>query len=231
VLISRVEILLNYFEFLLGVAAGIATNFFVWWVLFHWLDPDIQFSPQLSKVPRARTELDKAQFRYRVKLENSGRRRAIDIEIMARLRVKGLKTPQIWNILYVPLRSNGDVSHRIPFMDPAKTGVVANRKIIFLHLNSSDTLPHWSIFPEEIRQRAENRELLLEELLSIGSKADLQFYAYAYDSFSGTRKLFVSKRYTAEDIAEGPFAQDGLNVNDVISSSDSYSDDLDNDDH
>ncbi len=221
---------MNYMEFLLGVAAGIATNFLVWWVLFHWLDPNIQFSPQLSGVPRARTELDQSEYRYRVKLENSGRRRAIDIEIMARLRVKGLRTPEIWNILYVPLRSNGEVSHRIPFMDPAKAGVVANRKIVFLHLNSSETLPHWSIFPEEIREKAESRELLLEEILSIGSKGDLQFYAYAYDNFSGSRKLFVSKRYTVDDVGQGPFDQDALTITGGPSGSDRSSYDQDDED-
>ena len=45
-----------------------------------------------------------------------------------------------------------------------------------------------------------------------GSDYKLFIFAYGYDSFSGTRKMFRSKAYQLDDIIEGKFKRDSLQI-------------------
>lgn len=205
----------SFWDLIVGIVLGIVTNFIAWAILFHYFIPKIRFSEQLSKVRIKKTREDRSGYRFRVKIENAGRRRIIDIELTARLSVKGLRTKSIWNTLYIPLSPNGDSSYRIPMLLPAIRRVSGRRKIIFLYPNSTDILRDWSIFPEEMREKARNKELLLEDLLKLGTEAKLEIHAYCYDSFSGTRKLFISEPYTVDvngKIPEGQFDSTSLAV-------------------
>ncbi|MCS6883616.1 MAG: hypothetical protein NZU74_19995 [Chloroflexaceae bacterium] len=156
-----------------------------------------------------KTEEDKSGYRYKFKIENCGIRNIIDIELTARVSVKMGRT---WNIVYVPLSPDGSTSYRIPILLPAKKNKIGRRKILFLYTNSTDILHDWPIFPEEIRRAARNKTLLLDDLMRSGKTAKLEIQAYCYDSFSGSRTLFVSKPYSVSDIVEGPFDRKGLDV-------------------
>ena len=196
----------------LGFFLGLATNFIVWGLLFHYFVPRVRFSPHISKVPNKKTREDKSGFRYRFKIENAGRRDIIDVDLAARLSVKGLRTPSIWSTIYIPLSADGDSSYRIPLLRPAKKGKIARRKVMFFYTNSRDVLRDWSIFPEKLRRRSRNRTLLLEDLMKLGSKANPEIHAYCYDSFSGSRKLFISRPYSTDEILSGVFEAAGLGV-------------------
>jgi hypothetical protein len=203
-------------EFLFGFVLGIATNLLSWWILSHLIVPRISFSPQISKTRTHKTQGDQSGYKYRVKIENSGRRAAIDVEIIARLRVKGIggfpKTN--WHIVNIPLSTHGDKSYRIPRILPVKKGL-ARRHTLRLLINEVEEFRTSLIYPEAIRKKAEEGTLLLEDLLTLGSAANLQILVFAYDEFSGARKLFVSKRYTCGDIKEGPFDRKGLEVKEL----------------
>src|SRR5919108_3046233 len=108
-------------NFFLGVIVGIATNIFSWWILFHGIVPKVRFSPYLSKTSYPQTGHDKSGYRYRVKYENAGGRAIIDIEVMARLSIKGLG-PYLtsWHTFLIPLNPDGELSFRTPRLPPQR---------------------------------------------------------------------------------------------------------------
>lgn len=195
---------------LIGLLTGILTALIAWWILFHCIIPRIHFSSSISKTP---TQDDKSGYRYRFKLENAGRRSIIDVELMARLRIKGLLAdyPNNWEVINIPLGANGR-RYKIPRILPIRRRRV--RYIMRLYVNRVDEFRE-PIYPEHIRRKAEKQSLLLEDILSLGSQATLQIHAFGYDEFSGARKLFISKFYTIHDIKEGPFEEKGLDVQEL----------------
>jgi hypothetical protein len=199
-------------ELILGFILGIITNFVAWWILFHAIVPHIRFSTAISKTSFEATPDDKSGYRYRVKFENAGTRSVIDVEVIARLRIKGLgRYPKTnWQVIDIPVENDRSISYRIPRIQPVRDGHI--RHTVRFCINSVEEFCENPLYPEPIRKKAENKTLLLEDLLKSGSKATLRVYAFGYDEFSGTRKLFLSKEYTAEDILEGPFDSRGLEV-------------------
>jgi len=177
----------------LGLPIGIISSLISWAILFHVLVPKIRFKPIISKVSHESGE----GYRYRVSIENSGWRRAVDLEIMCRLQVLGLhkNTPSIWKQVNLAI-----AGERIPDIAPRKP-----RKIRIL---AEKTLEFKSeIYPEDIKLQAANGSLNLESLLQLGEDAKIVVYVFLYDSFSGTRKMFTSPDYRAKNIFEGRFAE------------------------
>ena len=117
---------------LIGLVTGILTSVFGWWLLAHYVVPTIRFSPFISK-----TYIHKAGYRYRIKLENSGTRGIVDVELMAQLGIKGLlaDSPKSWQIAYVPLDSDGARSWRIPRLLPASRAKPGDARRHVLRLN------------------------------------------------------------------------------------------------
>lgn len=201
----------TFWDQLLAFALGILTNFIVWFILFHLLVPRIRFSPMISRVDTAKTAYDKSGFRYRFRIENTGWRNIVDVELTARLSFRGEKTGT-WNTLYIPLNATGELAWRIPILYPAKRGIARRRPIMFLHPNSSHELLHWTAVPAHIRKKAHAKKVTLEDLLSLGSSAKLRVQAYCYDSFSGARKVYVSHEYTLASVAPRPFKHTSVEI-------------------
>lgn len=206
---------MSFIDFLFGIIVGIGTNLLSWWILFHLIVPKTSFSPDISKVSINQSKGDMSGYKYRIKIENSGRRAIIDVRITARLRIRGIGSfPQTnWHIVNIPLSSDGD-SYEIPRLLPIRKGMT-RRHTLRLLINNANDFQTNSIYPESIRKKAKNSELLLDDLLKLGNKANLQVLAFGYDEFSGTRKLFVSKSYSLADIKEGPFDSMSLNIRDL----------------
>ena len=206
---SRAEITGNtIIGVLVGAVTAIVTNLASWWILFHGIVPNIHFSTSVSKITTDATEDDRSGYRYRFKLKNMGRRAVVDVEVMARLRIKGLISKGSWHVVYIPLDSDGNTSWRIPRLSPAvkrDTGT-----ILWFWPNSADEFSKRPFYPPEVRNKAVEKSLLLEDVLNLGSEATLEVVVFGYDEFSGTGKLFLSKRYTIYDIREGRF--EGLDV-------------------
>lgn len=65
-------------------------------------------------------------------------------------------------------------------------------------------------FPKALHKKAKDKQLTLEDLLSLGSRAKLEMFVSGYDEFSGAWKVFSSKEYLLEDIINGRFR--GLSI-------------------
>lgn len=97
----------------IGLLVGLFTSFFSWWVLFRWMAPTISISSSISRTPSSvslEDDDDKSGARYRIKIENSGHRPAVDLQVSVFVRVKGLNDPQstIWEIIHLPLATSGE---------------------------------------------------------------------------------------------------------------------------
>lgn len=201
-------------EYVIGFISGIITNLISWFILFHCITPEINFSPSISKLKTKKTPSNRSRYKYRVKIENSRKRKIIDVEIMARLRFKGLgdfpKTN--YKIVYIPLHPNQNI-YKIPQLLKSEPGR-ARRHVLILHVNNVDEFRTNILYPKEFREKAKKAELQLEDLLNLGTKANIQMVAFGYDNFSGTRKVFHSE-YKHANIQEGTFGSKGLNVKEV----------------
>ncbi|HUT74310.1 MAG TPA: hypothetical protein VM221_05700 [Armatimonadota bacterium] len=134
----------------------------------------------------------------------------MDVEVTARLRVKRLVAtrPGNWWVSSIPVEY-GDPICRVPKMGPVRTG--ARRQIVPLLVNDAEQFRQ-APYPAEVREKAQNRSLLPEDLLRLGDRTELRLIVSGYDAFSGARRLFVSKEYTVGDIIDGRFNKDGLEV-------------------
>jgi hypothetical protein len=214
---------------LVSLVLGIISSFVAWGILFHYLVPELRFASRISKVDLEKGEDSKAGHKYRFRFENAGQRKIIDIELIARVSIKGLQKDKVnaRNTVYVPVSSDGGLSYRIPSLRPAKRGRAGGRKTIRLYPNSTDMLQGQYIFDEDLRKKSQRKELQLEDLLELpkdSPDARLEIHAFCYDSFSGTRKLF-STQYTAWDIREGRFEDTSLEIRESVSPADEEAED------
>ncbi len=195
-----------------GIVIGIATNFVVWYFLYHILVPKVVFSPDIRKKSVDKTKENSSGFEYSIKFENNGNRAIIDCEFISQLRIKGMKSKSIWRVVDIPITYSGEVNKRYPIIYPVKKGLHATRPFINLYLNNVDEFSDKKIYPVSITRKMKNKEIILEDLFGLGTKCLLKFIAFGFDEFSGTRKMFLSKEYTIKDIKEGLFDYD-LKIN------------------
>lgn len=198
-----------------GAVTGFLTNLLAWWILTHYFVPRIEFSSSISKMPTPQTPEDRSGYRYRVRLQNSGRRNVIDVEIAARLLITGLSrhSKELRGVVEIPQKADGTTNWGISRMLPARKG--GTHPVMFLHINSALELREWRMFPEQIRGKSKEKILVLEDLLRLGEEATIRYRAFCYDEFSGARKVFFSKPYTFHDIKEGLFEEGGLDIVDT----------------
>lgn len=184
---------------MLGFILGVLSSSVVWWITTHLIVPRIKFSNDISKLE---TEHSSTGYHYRVKIENTGRRGIIDLEIFIIYRVKGLsiRVPGNWYIVYME-----PSSRRIP-----KLGKGMNRLISFYPENTEDFKK--SYYPVDIQKAANDKTLTLEQLMKIGEKSKIMIVVFGYDELSGSRKVFESKLYKKEDIKFGFFEKNGMSV-------------------
>lgn len=194
---------------LIGIPIGIVCSLFAWWLLFHGIVPKLRFSDYISK---QESKENTGRFRYRVKFENYGRRRIVNLEVSVCLNIKGLseESPQTWDVVNLKLKS--PPIHA--FLDPIrKEGI---RRFVILDINGTDDFSH-KIFSETIRKKYQVRQLKLEDLLRIGNETSVRVSIMGDDAYSGSRKLFQSKKYIIEDIKEGSFQLNSLKMQEPIS--------------
>jgi len=197
------ELFKNIISTIIGVFVGVISSFAAWWIIFHLNIANIKFSPNLCK---DRLEADNSGFRYRIKIQNFGRRAILDLELIAKYRVVGLRKnrPANWETVYIPLHLN-----RILKVSPYKNG--QKSYIIKLCINEVNDFNN-NLYPTEIIEKSKTKTILLEDLLNLGTKCTLQIYGFGYDEFTGIRKLYKSKIYSLSDIQTGIFKKNSLDV-------------------
>ena len=187
---------------LLGFILGIIASFFSWWLLFKILRPRIEFSDSIGKI-MSQTH-DKT---YRVKIANTSSRNAIDLEIIARVRLARVGFRKNTRVVEIALDIEGNTKSRRVYLRPG----VENGMI--LHLYPSRTRAFLgNSFPAHIREKAQNDTLELEDILGIHPNSFLEICIFSTDDFSGTRTLAISKNYTLKNIHLGSFELNGLKI-------------------
>lgn len=201
---------------LVGLPIGIVASLAAWWVLYHGLSPVVRFSESISKEPVSPADYDRTGNAYYVKLENAGTRPIIDVEIRAQLRLRGLgRDPDTsWRIEDLPLSLGGAPTVRVARLRPARWGEA--RRVVRLYVNDVEAFRGRPLYPQDIRQKSNQRLLLLEDILTMGKDATLHLSLFGYDEFSGSRKLFMSKEYSVGDIRQGTFTLGALTVEPLI---------------
>ena len=183
----------------LGLAVGLFTSFFSWWVLFRWLTPCIALSPSVSKT------IEKSSITYKFQFANVGRRTVIDLQVRALIRIKGLIDPasSVWQVAHLVMREDGDRVYSYPNVDPMRRSGI--RWTLPLLINKVESFKR-SPYPAHIRAKAEQESLLLEEVLSLGTAAEIRVIVSGYDEFSGARKIY-EKTYLPRDVKSGKFVK------------------------
>ncbi|MDR1792099.1 MAG: hypothetical protein LBR36_01445 [Bacteroidales bacterium] len=160
----------------------------------------------ISKLP---TKENKSKYKYRFKFENIGKRNIIDIEVIVRLRIKGLKPdlPRNWEVIYLP--TTALEYKKIAIIRPvSKTKI---RPVLEIKTYECDYFQK-EFFPSEIKEKSQNGTLTLEEVMQLGTKSEFQILIFGTDTFSGARKFFESKFFGKGDIIEGYFDRNGVEV-------------------
>jgi hypothetical protein len=104
------ELLISNF---LGFILGIIASFISWWILFRVLRPKIKFSDSIGK------RKSKAGYSvYRVKMVNISRRRAIDLEIYARVKLARVGDKKNTRVVALALDVNGVTTARRMYLKP-----------------------------------------------------------------------------------------------------------------
>ena len=184
--------LTNLFPHISSLFVGIASSFFAWWLLQHYLTPHASFSQELAKykVPGGGTI-------YLGAFENTGRRRMVDVEVIARIGVREYNGAEGWAHFSVRTKAA-----RLPELEKGRRGVVR----IF---DDREALSFLDAPSKGLRDAVE-RCGDLEQILRLGVDTTIEIHVFCTDSFSGTRRHMKSQEYNRLSIRNGRFR--GLNV-------------------
>jgi len=197
-------------KFLLNVLVssltGVGASFFVWWLTFRYLSPKLKLGKTISKLP---TNDNKSKVKYRFKFENVGKRNIIDVEVIVRLRIQGINKnfPNNWQVIYLPTSSLE--YNRVAIVRPTTESRV--RPILEIKLYECDYFQK-DFFPEEIKTKSKNGELTLEDVMQLGTRSEFRIIMLGTDEYSGARKFFESKIFDRNDIIDGSFDINGIEV-------------------
>jgi len=186
---------------------GVGASFLVWWLTFkHW-SPKLRIGTTISK---RQTEENESKFEYRFKFENIGRRNIIDVEVIVRLRIQGIKKgTRNWTVIYLPTSSSLEYK-KVAIIRPASENGI--RPVLEIKLYECGDYFQKVFFPEDIRQKSKNNKLTLEDVMQLGTTSELQILMLGTDEFSGARKFFESKVFGTDDIIVGSFDRNGIDV-------------------
>ncbi|MBD0258163.1 MAG: hypothetical protein ICV83_20820, partial [Cytophagales bacterium] len=146
---------------LISVITGIGASYFVWWITISRFVPKIKFADKIAKV---NTDENLSGLRYRFKFENSGRRNIIDLEIIVRLRIKGLRKTLPNNNEIVYLSTSSLEYKKVAILRPVKK---ENKRAV-LEIKVYDcSYFEKNIFPPNIRALAKEKKLTLDHVYAI----------------------------------------------------------------
>ncbi len=193
----------------LAFALGALGSLIAWAVVVWLFFPRFSVSTKICKRVHRDTP---SGADYRVKLQNTYRRRAItDMGIAARIEFRGLDPDResTWLGFSIPMRKD----HAQNF--PALRG--RNGRIWFLRIQETD----WEAAPQAFRYLREHdvdvatalaaRTVTLEDLLAVGNDARVAFACSAAHSLSGIRRTKLTD-YRLGDIVVGRFDPDAAVV-------------------
>jgi len=194
---------------LVSLLIGVVSSFLTWWGLFHWLVPKVEFSPFIGKAPRT----SGSGYSYRIKFINTGLRPIIGVEVYARLWISW-KGDGNWVGTYIPFSGEGEIKYDVPILERKR-----NRVLSFF-INSVEGFRTNPAYSTEFRAKATNKVLTMEDLLSQGKESYVRVFVSGFDSFSGARRVFQSRKFYRSDIYPNRFAVNGLGLGVLAAESD-----------
>lgn len=185
----------NIWDIIIGIVFGILTNFFVWYLLFHWLSPKISFDAFIEKRPRRPSADDRSSLGYWIRFRNVRKRLIVDLEISAAFITDYPPEylPGIVSLITIPLDEYDKSITKIRFL------MKNHPRMLRLLVNSTEEFRIKNIFPQKIKRNSKNKVLNLEELFSLGPESKIRIVITGFDSFSGSKKIFI-KEYHMHDI-------------------------------
>lgn len=187
----------------IGVLCSIVAAWIFWYFSFKRSNVNIKFADQIEKSPNA---FGNKGYRYRIKLINIGRENLIEVSFFAKLFIK---RKRIKNSCYLRFgyRDFTPILYGRKWQNKKKNRNIGFSWTIELGM-SEETFLEFSkkFYPKEIRAAAAKRTLTLDDILNtFQDDVQIAIYAFGYDSVTGARKMFTSKRYTIKDISEGAY--------------------------
>jgi hypothetical protein len=188
---------------MINILIGIICSFIAWWIVVHLITPKLRFSEVISKIKSRHVN----GFDYRIKYENYGRRRIVDLEMNVYLNILGLSKyrKKTWEVVQLQLRDEG----RLAYLEPVRKG--GWRRFVVIDVNNTSKFDA-DIFPKEVINKFKLKELELEDLLRLGNESFVEILISGYDDYSGSRKVFRSKRFKLQDVKEGFFETKSLKI-------------------
>lgn len=179
---------------LVGFPFGACASIFAWWVLFHGFRPKLLWVDAVDLMHRPDM---KPPVEYAVAFKNVGRRAGVEVNTHARLRIKGLveARPQRWIVLEIPT-NNQLIPRSLPYK---KSGT---RHLLVLQPNAIRSADLQRL-PNGLGAKVASGEMGLQDLMRLGSAAELRLAAMCSDAFSGSRHAFVSEPLSLDDFVEG----------------------------
>ena len=176
-------------EIILGIPIGIFCSLYAWYVLHHIISPRLSFSQYISEQVRGESTTY-----HRIKIENTGKRTIIDLDVHIRLLATGVGPFQKnWYGVDLPITLS-----KIPVLNPEQN------KLIGFNLNDSNLFDP-DVWGSHITGKAAANSLLITDLLTCGDDAYLIVYVFGYDELSGSRQLNSSHKYRFSDIERNTF--------------------------
>jgi hypothetical protein len=178
---------------LVSVPAGIITSLIFWWWMTRRLAPRLAWSPYLVvPPPGTRTGTDHDQ--PRVKTVNLGRRDAVDLQVKAQLRI-----PHEIDNIGSPV-SIVDLPTSTDWLPRLRRNSYRYVRLCLEGVPENELRRVAAVIGDE-SIRGDDLALLLRKR----PDAAIRLYLFAYDEFSGARKIFVSPDYGAGTMVEGAF--------------------------
>jgi len=185
-----------------GVLTGLISSFIVWWYLYRYLSPKIEFSGEISKRP---SKSRGCKYSYKFRLQNLRSQNAFNIQLQAQIVFPNFPVAGSKNLYSIPLDSDSWI-----YLPPSNDG----RKGVFLELdddNFREIFHTKHFFREDIKKSASNGTLSLEDVLGVAEGSYVRLRAIATHSTSAAMNVF-GVRYMLKDITESKFRRQSLKV-------------------
>ncbi len=191
-----------FLGFILGCLSSIIVSIF-WYKI---LVPKIIFADSICK---CRLENNQG-YEYKIKFRNNGLRDIFEMHLYCILSIPDLVIEGSTHTVDINLSYN----FKPYFRRRGKNGKLGLDGVVRLCMNDIQMLEECtrSIYPNDIIEKAKNRQLSLDDLIKIKGSSYINFYIIAHDKFTGSKKLFKSKDYTIEDIKHGLYKSGELYV-------------------
>ncbi len=184
---------INFFELIIGFILGAFASWLVWIITQKLISPKIDIS---SSIIRQNVSYKKNKI-YKIKIHNKSKwRDIIDVEVHFRIKFPFISNEkgsrEFATVVEIPI---GKHNGHIPRIKSKKS------QVMHIYVEKTDRFED-IVFPEDIRKKYKEKELDLDYVLSFSKEVYGQLFVFGYDSFSGSRILFESKKYYFLDIVD-----------------------------